>query len=395
MHLEIPAGTFRAYLFDCDGTIADSMPLHYNAWKKALAEYGCNYDEDLFYSWGGKPVRKIIADLNQIHGLNMPVEVLAARKEAYYHEQLPTLKAIPSVLEHVEAQYGRIPFAVVSGSRRDSVVGSLTALGILDKFETLVCAEDPTSTANPLPIVSYWPPSALRCHLQIAWSLKTPNSALKLQRPQAWLQSESLKSDQELLLSSARNNSIPDCLDGKRMSSTGTQTTVVQSTTTARRDLVRSTARTSGNRPSGARKLTNYWHGFHRDELQFLSDARHLDWGFVSYPPLTPFLQHMGLAVFGQSLVGLRLCSDLAQALAIVAVGLMTRDLGGSRIAQVTAALVVMLSPLPLFNGTEFQYTSFDFLWWVLIAWFTVRSCSRNGRSALVARDWRRHWNGP
>jgi beta-phosphoglucomutase family hydrolase len=142
MKLEIPAGTFRAYLFDCDGTVVDSMPLHYKAWKKALAEYGCPFPEEVFYSWGGKPVRKIIADLNEMHGLHMPVEALAARKEAYYHEQLPELQAIPSVLEHVLEQYGRIPLAVVSGSRRNSVVGSLTALGILDRFDTLVCAED-------------------------------------------------------------------------------------------------------------------------------------------------------------------------------------------------------------------------------------------------------------
>jgi beta-phosphoglucomutase family hydrolase len=142
MNLKLPAGDFRAYLFDCDGTIADSMPLHYKAWKKALAEYGCTYDEDLFYAWGGKPVRKIIADLNEMHGLNMPVETLAERKESYYHAQLSELKGIPDVLEHIEAQYGRIPFAVVSGSRRASVVGSLTALGLLDKFDVLVCAED-------------------------------------------------------------------------------------------------------------------------------------------------------------------------------------------------------------------------------------------------------------
>jgi beta-phosphoglucomutase family hydrolase len=142
MKLEIPAGNFRAFLYDCDGTIVDSMPLHYNAWKKALAEYGCPFPEEVFYAWGGKPVRKIIADLNKIHGLQMPVEALAARKEAYYHEQLPQLKAIPSVLEHLLAQHGHIPLAVVSGSRRNSVIGSLTALSILDKFDTLVCAED-------------------------------------------------------------------------------------------------------------------------------------------------------------------------------------------------------------------------------------------------------------
>jgi HAD superfamily hydrolase (TIGR01509 family) len=142
MILPIPAGDFRAYLFDCDGTVADSMPLHYKAWKRALADYGCPYPEELFYAWGGKPVRQIIADLNEINGLHMPVDELAALKESYYLEQLPQLQPIPSVLEHIHAQYGRIPFAVVSGSRRSSVVGSLTVLGILDKFETLVCAED-------------------------------------------------------------------------------------------------------------------------------------------------------------------------------------------------------------------------------------------------------------
>ena len=142
MNLKLPAGEFRAYLFDCDGTIADSMPLHYKAWKKALAEYGGTYDEDLFYSWGGKPVRKIIADLNEMQGLNMPVDVLAARKESFYHAQLPELKGIPDVVEHIEAMHGRIPFAVVSGSRRQTVVGSLTALNLLDKFDILICAED-------------------------------------------------------------------------------------------------------------------------------------------------------------------------------------------------------------------------------------------------------------
>jgi HAD superfamily hydrolase (TIGR01509 family) len=144
MNLEIPDGDFHAYLFDCDGTLADSMPLHYKAWKKALAEWNCEYPEELLYSWGGKPVRKIIADLNEMHGLQMPVDPLAARKEALYLAQLPELKAIPPVLAHVTAQYGRLPLAVVSGSRRDSVIGSLTALGILDKFVTLVCAEDYT-----------------------------------------------------------------------------------------------------------------------------------------------------------------------------------------------------------------------------------------------------------
>jgi Dolichyl-phosphate-mannose-protein mannosyltransferase len=119
--------------------------------------------------------------------------------------------------------------------------------------------------------------------------------------------------------------------------------------------------------------LTNNRYGFHRDELQFLSDASHLDWGFVAFPPLTPFLERILLEIFGLSMVGLRLFAVLAQATAIVVTGLMARELGGKRLAQVTAALMVALAPVSLFEGTEFQYTSFDYLWWILIAYFTIR----------------------
>ncbi len=122
-----------------------------------------------------------------------------------------------------------------------------------------------------------------------------------------------------------------------------------------------------------AHLLTNGRYGFHRDELQVLSDARHLDWGYVPYPPLTPFVERIGLSMFGLSLVGLRLFSVIAQAILVVVAGLMARELGGGRLAQVTASLAVALSPLPLFEGTEFQYTTFDNLWWVLIAYFVIR----------------------
>jgi beta-phosphoglucomutase family hydrolase len=142
MKLQLPAGTFRAYLFDCDGTIVDSMPLHYVAWKTTLAEYNCVYEEQLFYAWGGRPIREIIRLLNEMQNLSMPVEEVAERKEMLYHTLLPTLQGIPEVIDHIDAQHGKIPMAVVSGSRRSSVVGALEAVGLLDKFDTLVCAED-------------------------------------------------------------------------------------------------------------------------------------------------------------------------------------------------------------------------------------------------------------
>src|SRR5215467_13707663 len=90
--------------------------------------------------------------------------------------------------------------------------------------------------------------------------------------------------------------------------------------------------------------LTNMRYGFHRDEYQFLSDARHLDWGYVAYPPLTPFVERVAMEMFGLSIVGLRLFSVIAQALAIVATGLMARELGGGWLAQAVAAVAVATS---------------------------------------------------
>jgi HAD superfamily hydrolase (TIGR01509 family) len=140
--LALPSGRFKAYLFDCDGTIVDSMPLHYIAWSKALGEWNCPFPEERFYAWGGMPIVEIIERLSTEHGIKMPVRHVAARKEELYYEHLPELKAVPEVLEHIEQQHGRIPFAVVSGSERASVQASLRAIGLLQKFQTFVCAGD-------------------------------------------------------------------------------------------------------------------------------------------------------------------------------------------------------------------------------------------------------------
>jgi beta-phosphoglucomutase family hydrolase len=138
--LKLPSGKFAAYLFDCDGTITDSMPLHYIAWKRALGKWNCEFDEQLFYAWGGMPTAEIIATLNERQGLDMVVETVCTEKENLYYEMLPQLKSISEVVEHIDSQHGRIPFAVVSGGTRESVVASLKAVNLLDKFDVLVCA---------------------------------------------------------------------------------------------------------------------------------------------------------------------------------------------------------------------------------------------------------------
>ncbi|NJN44115.1 MAG: glycosyltransferase family 39 protein [Anaerolineae bacterium] len=118
---------------------------------------------------------------------------------------------------------------------------------------------------------------------------------------------------------------------------------------------------------------TNGAYGLHRDELAMLDDARHLAWGYVAYPPLVPILTRVSWEVFGAWLPGLRLLSVIVQCVAMVLVGLMAKELGGGRGAQVVAALAAAIAPMSLVMGTMFQYISFDYFWWVLIGYFIIK----------------------
>lgn len=140
--LEIPARSYKAYLFDLDGTVADSMPLHWISWRQAVAEHGGHFPLELFYAWGGMPLVRSVELLNERFGYRMSAEEVVRRKEQLYYELVPELKAIPAVLAHVEAQHGRIPLAIVSGSPRAGIHRSLTQLGLLDRFDVLVGSED-------------------------------------------------------------------------------------------------------------------------------------------------------------------------------------------------------------------------------------------------------------
>ena len=130
---------------------------------------------------------------------------------------------------------------------------------------------------------------------------------------------------------------------------------------------------------------TNGQYGFHRDELQVLDDARHLAWGYVPYPPLTPFLAHVAMAVAGDSLTAFRLPAALAQGLAMLFAGLIARELGGRRLAQAVAALAVACAPFPMLQGAVLQYAGLDYLWWVLAAWLFLRLANGSGPRAWLA----------
>ena len=140
--LVLPPGPFQAYLFDLDGTVADSMPLHFRAWTTAVEERGGTFPEELFYSWGGIPLPRTVEMLNEKFGYTLVPAKTVQRKEELYLASLDALEPVAAVLAIIQAEHGRIPFAIVSGSPRASVTRTLTQLGLLDRFELIVGAED-------------------------------------------------------------------------------------------------------------------------------------------------------------------------------------------------------------------------------------------------------------
>jgi hypothetical protein len=120
-----------------------------------------------------------------------------------------------------------------------------------------------------------------------------------------------------------------------------------------------------------AHTLTGGRYGFHRDELATLDDARRLAWGYIAYPPITPFFGRVSLELFGNSLAGFRFFAALVEAVAVLLTGLMAREMGARRGAQIVAALAAV--PYCLGGGAVMQYVSFDYFFWVLAAYFMVR----------------------
>ena len=108
--------------------------------------------------------------------------------------------------------------------------------------------------------------------------------------------------------------------------------------------------------------FTNHRYGFHQDEMVVLDNAYNLEWGFIEYPPLTPFLARIELELFGLSLVSARTFAALAHSIVLVLTGLMARELGASRSAQILAALGAAIAPIALIQGSLIQYVTFDFL---------------------------------
>jgi 4-amino-4-deoxy-L-arabinose transferase-like glycosyltransferase len=131
--------------------------------------------------------------------------------------------------------------------------------------------------------------------------------------------------------------------------------------------------------------LLNGRYDLHRDEMALVDYAGRLAWGYVEYPPLTPALVRLQMEIFGDSLVALRTLSALAQGLTVLLAGLIAREMGGGRGAQMAAAGAAFVVPFSLVSGSMTQYASFDYLWWLAVAWALVRLCAgRDPRGWLL-----------
>lgn len=144
----------RAFIFDLDGTLADTMPSHFVAWTTVARRHGLLFPEARFYAMGGVPTVKIAALLIQEAGLTLDPEVVSREKEQAYFDALAPgeIRAIAPVLELARRHRSEGPLAIASGGVRRVVTRTLSALGITDWFGAIVAAED-TARHKPEPDV--------------------------------------------------------------------------------------------------------------------------------------------------------------------------------------------------------------------------------------------------
>jgi beta-phosphoglucomutase family hydrolase len=132
----------KGLVFDCDGTIADTMPLHYEAWVQALGEHKVEFPEALFYEMAGIPSARIVEILNQRHGHNLAVQATADYKEELYVRLIPRVRPIDPVVKLIEQYTGKLPMAVATGGTRAICTKTLGALNLLNHFQQIVTADD-------------------------------------------------------------------------------------------------------------------------------------------------------------------------------------------------------------------------------------------------------------
>ena len=132
----------QAIIFDCDGTLADTMPLHWHAWQRVAKRHGIAFTEARFYALGGVPSRDILKTLSQEQGLSIDPIGIAREKEEEYIALLAHIGPIEMVVQVAHDHFGKIPLAVASGGTRAIIDKVLVHLGIRQLFGAVVTSED-------------------------------------------------------------------------------------------------------------------------------------------------------------------------------------------------------------------------------------------------------------
>ncbi|KAA5544463.1 HAD-IA family hydrolase [Roseiconus nitratireducens] len=143
---------YDGLIFDCDGTLADSMPVHYVAWHETMSRYGIEFTEERFYSMGGMPSDKIVAMLASEQGVSVDAVGVADEKETLFRTLIPRVRRNQGVCNVAVAYFQKKPMAVASGSPRTVVQEQLAILEIAELFQTVVASED-TQRHKPEPDV--------------------------------------------------------------------------------------------------------------------------------------------------------------------------------------------------------------------------------------------------
>lgn len=137
-----PTPPYKALIFDCDGTLADTLPVHFQTWSKSLQAFGADISRDWYYTHCGTSAFEMLEMLQNQFGYEFDFHAVISERQIYYKTLINTIKEVQAVADIVRTHHGKVPMAVASGGERSVLESTLNTIQLRHFFDAVVSIDD-------------------------------------------------------------------------------------------------------------------------------------------------------------------------------------------------------------------------------------------------------------
>lgn len=137
-----PIPPYKALIFDCDGTLADTLPVHFQTWSTSLQAVGVNISKDWYYKYCGTSAEEMLRIIKDSSGYQFDSELVIANRQKHYQSLINTVKEVQAVADIVRSHYGKMPMAIASGGERVVLEATLNNISLYEFFDVVVSIDN-------------------------------------------------------------------------------------------------------------------------------------------------------------------------------------------------------------------------------------------------------------